>query len=55
MHMMEEQLARIETKLDEVHKIVHQHVGFIAATKALLAGIGAAFMAALAFIGFTRH
>jgi hypothetical protein len=48
------ELVSLRTKVDDVHAIVHQHVGFINATKAVLAGIGAGFALILTYLGLKR-
>lgn len=53
--MEQKQLDRIEAKVDEVHKIVHQHVGVISAVKWLLAGLGTGFSLLLGFLGLRGH
>jgi hypothetical protein len=51
---IKEHLIRIETKVDTISAVVHQHVGFINAAKAVLAGIGAGFALLLTYMGLKR-
>jgi hypothetical protein len=52
---MQEQLDRIEQKVDCLTTVVNEHVGFIAAFKWLVGGLAAGFLTLLGYIGLKGH